>query len=78
MELKIDEGRVYGAKYLTVEPNHWPLFTPWDQIEAWCTETYGPQPVDGVFSPNARWYLNNSKVWFRSEKDLEWFILRWQ
>jgi hypothetical protein len=25
-----------------------------------------------------RWYMNNSKFWFRDKKDLEWFLLRWQ
>ena len=35
-------------------------------------------PINGVWTPNARWYANNAKFWFRQKKDLEWFILRWQ
>jgi hypothetical protein len=44
----------------------------------WCVETYGPSPSDGVWTPGAKWYVNNSKFWFRTKEDLEWFVLRWQ
>ena len=83
MELKVEEGRVYGSRYYTA----WPQFdahvdtwfrSDWNQMVEWCVETYGPTPEDGVWTPGARWYVNNAKFWFRHKKDLEWFILRWQ
>jgi hypothetical protein len=70
----LDEGRVYGAKYLTVHPNNsW----QWNEMMDWMVKTFGPSAVDGVWTPNMRWYANNAKFWFRNEKDLNWFILRW-
>lgn len=71
---EFSEGRVYGARYLTVHPNNgW----HWNEMMAWMVETFGPTAHDGVWTPNMRWYANNAKFWFRNEKDLNWFILRW-
>lgn len=83
MELIINEGRLFGARYYTVTPlfpAHAPTwFKPeWDEMLKWCVDTFGPSPSDGIWTPGERWYVNNSKFWFRAEKDLEWFILRWQ
>lgn len=82
MELELTEGRVYGARYYTVKPvfEYWWGVEPagWNEMMKWCVETYGPTPKDGVWTPNARWYMNNSKFWFRKKKDLEWFLLKWQ
>jgi len=79
--MKIEEGRVYGARYYTVDPNpNWDPFwynQTWHDMENWCIKTFGDTPKDGVWTPNARWYMNNSKFWFRHEKDLSWFILKW-
>lgn len=81
MELKLSEGRVYGARYYTVDPNHnWDPYwynQGWNDMENWCIKTFGATPLDGVWTPNARWYANNSKFWFRNKKDLSWFMLRW-
>jgi hypothetical protein len=80
--LLIDEGRVYGARYFTVQPEFvadvptW-FKTEWDEMVEWCETTYGPRPEGGVFVPGGRWYINNSRFWFREQKDMEWFILRW-
>lgn len=73
-KLELSEGRVYGARYLTAEPKG---RAPWDEMIAWCEETYGPTADDGVWTPGMRWYANNAKFWFRNEKDLNWFVLRW-
>ena len=73
-ELAISEGRVFGSKYLTVHPsNGW----HWNEMMEWMIKNFGPSAVDGVWTPNMRWYANNSKFWFRNEKDLTLFILRW-
>jgi hypothetical protein len=70
----LSEGRVYGARYLTVNPgNSW----HWNEMMAWMIQTFGPTAHDGVWTPSMRWYANNSKFWFRNEKDLTMFILRW-
>ena len=68
------DGTVYGMKYHTVQP----VGGDWRKMEKWCNQTYGTTPKDGVWTPNARWYMNNRKFWFREEKDLTMFILRWR
>jgi len=73
-ELELDEGRVYGARYLTVHPNNsW----HWNDMMAWMIETFGPTAHDGVWTPGMRWYANNPQVWFRNEADQLLFVLRW-
>ena len=73
-ELTLSEGRVYGARYLTVHPsNSW----QWNEMMNWMIQTFGPSAHDGVWTPNMRWYANNAKFWFRNEKDLTMFLLRW-
>lgn len=73
-ELELDEGRVYGARYLTVHPSNG---SAWNEMMAWMVETFGPTAHDGVWTPNMRWYANNAKFWFRNQKDRDWFVLRW-
>ena len=73
-EFSLSEGRVYGARYLTVHPsNGW----HWNEMMAWLVETFGPSAHDGVWTPGMRWYANNSKFWFRNEQDLTMFLLKW-
>lgn len=82
MKLELSEGTVYGEQYWTVAP-HFPAHPPtwfkpeWDAMLAWCVDTYGPTPEDNVWTPGARWYVNNSRFWFRDSADREWFVLRW-
>ena len=73
-ELIFDEGRVYGARYLTVHPNNG---SHWNEMMSWTVEQFGPTAHDGVWTPGMRWYANNRKFWFRTEKDRNWFIMRW-
>jgi hypothetical protein len=82
VSLDLSEGKVYGARYHTVEPNFgagpgW-FEAEWNYMVEWCVKTYGPTPLDGVFVPGGRWYTNNAKFWFRTEADRDFFILRWQ
>ncbi len=73
-KLELSEGRVYGARYLTVHPtNGW----HWNEMMEWMVTTFGPTAHDGVWTPSMRWYANNAKFWFRNEKDRTMFILRW-
>jgi hypothetical protein len=81
MILETSEGTIYGARYYTVQPMRWGLMgnpNQWNDMVEWTVETFGPTPEDGVWTPSARWYVNNAKFWFRERKDLEWFLLRWQ
>ena len=75
MAFEFSEGTVYGQKYLTVQPH---CGAKWKEMEAWLDNTFGPSAVDGVWTPNMRWYANNQKFWFKNKKDLEWFLLRWE
>lgn len=49
----------------------------WQDMENWCKATFGDTPEDGVWTPGARWYVNNSKFWFRDLSDATMFVLRW-
>jgi hypothetical protein len=76
------EGRVFGARYWTVHPVMEPNWIyehhrHWDEMLAWVVDTFGPTAKDGVWTPSQRWYVNNAKFWFREEKDLLVFLLRW-
>ena len=73
-KLELSEGRVYGARYLTVHPNNG---SRWNEMMTWMISTFGPSAEDGVWTPDMRWYANNSKFCFREEEDLTMFILRW-
>lgn len=73
-DLTLSEGRVYGARYLTVHPGNG---ARWNEMMTWMIETFGPSACDGVWTPGMRWYANNAKFWFRNEQDLTMFILKW-
>ena len=77
--MKLDEGRVYGARYYTVQPMMtWESTRQsWFDMEKWCTETFGPTDVTGMWIPNQRWYANDRQFWFRNLSDRTWFVLRW-
>lgn len=68
-----DTGTVYGETYTTCEP----IGGNWMAMEDWCTETFGPTGVNGVWFPDERWYANNRKFWFKNPEDAMMFIMRW-
>ena len=78
-DLILSEGTVYGSRYYCVQP----VGGNWMDIEVWCLDTFGScgQNMwgDGRKAPEPaqRWYMNNRKFWFRTEKDRNWFTLRW-
>jgi hypothetical protein len=74
VSLTLSQGTVHGDRYLTVHPNNG---SKWNEMMEWMVDTFGPSAVDGVWTPNMRWYANNAKFWFCYEKDLTMFILRW-
>ena len=71
MSLVLEEQPVHGCRYYTVKPSgHWAA------MEEWALNTFGE--VGDMWDTEChRWYMNNSKFWFRNKKDLEWFVLRW-
>ena len=78
-DIKLSEGKVYGARYYTAEP----IGGNWPEMEAWCYETFGDDvsPIWGEAKapePAQRWYKNNRKFWFRNEKDRMLFVLKWR
>lgn len=74
-------GTVYGVPYYTVKPKlEWwkPLEQPnWQDMLEWCETTFGGSNAS-AWDPDARWYANNSKFWFRHESDRTLFLLKWQ
>lgn len=73
-------GTVFGHPYQTVEPRNieWQdSRRMWDDMMLWMVAAFGPTAKDGVWTLDQRWYVNNGKFWFRDEKDLAWFMLRW-
>ena len=81
MELIQSEGRVFDARYYTIEPTWaWDVGwynQYWNDMVAWCVKEYGPTTKDAAWTPGMRWYVNNAKFWFREKDDLMYFILRW-
>lgn len=82
MILNINEGTVYGIKYYNVKPfGSINENITWDDVMSWCVSTFGSSGTEdhpGIWTPNQRWYANNSVFWFKYKQDLEWFVLRWQ
>jgi hypothetical protein len=81
MHWVISDGTVYGIRYYTVAP---PMFNGhWDDMMTWCEQTFGPtgslwwESKHLAPEPHKRWYANNAKFWFHNQKDLDWFIIRW-
>jgi len=82
-ELKIKVGSVAGIVYNCIEP----IGKPWANMFQWCVDTMGEcgnkDPWGGMHPgpdnivPHARWYINDSKFWFKDPEDQVMFILRW-
>lgn len=46
------------------------------EVMEWCTEQFGPRPK--VSDAWSRWFDNHGdRVFFRDERDYNWFVLRW-
>jgi len=85
VQFEHDERRISGARYYTVKPlfDWWAPGSlsdtniNWRGMMEWCVTTFGPTPVDGVWTPGGRWYANNAKFWFRDKEDMLMFVMRW-
>ena len=78
-DMRLGEGTVYGSRYYTVEP----VGGNWLEMESWCVKTFGEGSralwgEQTAPEPARRWYANNRKFWFRTEKDRDWFIVMWR
>ena len=79
-ELILERGIAFEQDYYMIYVNGRSVYGDyniWNDMIEWATDTFGPTPKDGVWSPGARWYVNNARFWFREERDREWFVLRW-
>ena len=66
------EYKLHGARYYTVRP----VLYSWIEMEEWARSKYGEPST--IWEPECgRWYMNNSKFWFRNESDLTMFLLKW-
>ena len=79
VDIELDEGTVYGSRYYTARP----VGGKWSDMYNWCTEVFGEgsRALWGekkAPEPARRWYANNSKFWFKNEKDRDWFIVMWR
>ncbi len=77
-ELILNETRVSGSRYYTIEP----VGGNWKDMEDWCFKSFGNpgdmwNSSDWVCPESARWMMNDRKFLFRHQKDRDWFMLRW-
>ena len=77
-DLKLSKGAVYGAQYYCVEP----VGGSWIEMETWCLDMFGScgsaWDQNKAPQPNARWYMNDRRFWFREEMDRTVFVLKWR
>ena len=77
-DLKLSEGKVYGARYYCIEP----VGGSWFDMETWCIDSFGTPGThmwdSGSVDPSQRWYMNNRKFWFRDDADQLMFVMRWR
>lgn len=81
-ECVLSQGTVYGVEYHLVEPRG----ISWREMESWARKQYGPPGSiwdirrPDVVNPqaNCRYYMNDSKFWFKDRQDLVVFLLRWR
>jgi len=78
--LRFSPGRRDGSMYYTVLVLSQPFYgdnPEWDNMMSWCVENFGPTSHVTVGEPAQRWYVNNTRFWFRDQQDFEWFSLKW-
>ena len=81
-DIRLSTGTIMDVPYYTAEP----VGGSWGDLERWVRATFGePGDVwnigksDEFAWPNLdRWYMNNSKFWFREESDRTLFVIKWR
>lgn len=81
-ECVLSQGTVYGVQYHCVEPRG----ISWREMERWALDRFGKpgsiwdirRPDDIAPEPNSRYYMNDSKFWFKDQNDLLIFLMRWR
>ena len=71
--MRMKQETYRGQLYYTARPGEG---SPWREIQAWCTQMYGP-----AGGPGDRWSSNDivkgGKLWFKDEQDIMWFRMKW-
>jgi len=72
---------VYGESYYEImpvwNPDRKELYNQdLDTMIEWCIENYGPTGSE-VWGAKRWWYDNDSKFWFKEDRDVVLFLLRW-
>lgn len=80
MKFKLDETRWHGCRYIVVEPEldySYPNGeNRWQSMDWWCRESFGP--AGDVWENKVdRYYVNGGKFYFRDDRDINLFMLRW-
>ena len=65
------------AKWYTVDigMGSWRLGREYNDIIAWCNETFGPHPKRS--DAWSRWWVGIGQIYFRDQRDLVLYKLRW-
>jgi len=74
--LLVNQGTVLGHAYHTIQP----IGYDWMEIETWAYQVYGDRGSVWHIREEgglARWYMNSGKFWFRDQRDVTTFLLRW-
>lgn len=78
MLLILDQTKIQGKFYHTVRPKD---YQNWMEIEVWAHKVYGPASnvwkIVEADEHGGRWYVNNGRFWFRDQRDITTFLLRW-
>lgn len=81
MKLKVEETRLNGSRYYAVgmdfELASLEHRVQWFEIEDWCYKKFGERPMNEWPTAGDRWFANDRRFWFRDERDLSLFLMRW-
>lgn len=73
LQIETVESRIHGSKIIGLKLHG---NVPWQEIETWCDKTYGPRSSLWDLEIG-RWYVNDGAFWFRNERDITLFTLKW-
>lgn len=76
MKFQIGEFIWFYGMYYTIESADHGFWESAGTILDWTAKTFGP-PGDPWNSTTERYFINGGKFFFRDQKDLTMFVLRW-